>query len=62
MNFKTLVRKGFSKSEARKLATPRKSSKDNCNNFDATKILKKVGLSKADIKEALNEWNVRNQK
>lgn len=32
------------------------------NNFDATKILKKVGLSKADIKEALNEWNVRNRK
>lgn len=62
MNFKTLVRKGFSKSEARKLATPRKLSKDNCNNFDATKILKKVGLSKADIKEALNEWNVRNRK
>lgn len=62
MNFKTLVRKGFSKSEARKLATPRKSSKNNCNNFDGAKILKKVGLSKADIKEALNEWNVRNQK
>lgn len=62
MNFKTLVRKGFSKSEARKLATPRKSSKDNHNNFDAAKILKKVGLTKADIKEALNECNIRNRK
>lgn len=57
MNFKTLVRKGFSKSEARKLATPRKSSKDNCNNFDAAKILKKVGLTKEMVKDALNERN-----
>ena len=55
MNFKTLVRKGFSKSEARKLATPRKSSKDNHNNFDATKILKKVGLTKEMVKDVLNE-------
>lgn len=57
MNFKTLVRKGFSKSKARKLATPRKLSKDSCNNFDAAKILKKFGLTKEMVKDALNERN-----
>ena len=57
MNFKTLVRKGFSKSEARKLATPRKLSKDNCDNFDSTKILKKFGLTKEMVKDVLNERN-----
>lgn len=57
MKYKTLIKRGYSKSEARKLATPRKLSKDNCNNFDATKILKKVGLTKEMVKDVLNERN-----
>lgn len=41
-------------------ALPRKLSKDNCNNFDATKILKKVGLTKEKVKEAL-KMKIREQ-
>lgn len=57
MRYKTLLKRGYSKSEARKLATPRKLSKNNCNNFDATKILKKFGLTKEMVKDVLNERN-----
>ncbi len=57
MRYKTLLKRGYSKSEARKLATSRKLSKNNCNNFDATKILKKVGLTKEMVKDVLNERN-----
>lgn len=60
MRYKTLLKRGFSKSEARKLATPRKLTKDNCNNFDATKILKKVGLTKEKVQEVL-KMKIRRQ-
>ena len=57
MKYKTLLKRGFSKSEARKLATPRKLSKNKSNNFDGAKILKKVGLTKEMVKDVLNERN-----
>lgn len=60
MRYKTLLKRGFSKSEARKLATPRKLTKDNCNNFDGAKVLKRFGLTKEKIKEAL-KMKIRGQ-
>ena len=52
MTYKTLLKRGYSKRQARKLATPRKlynTTTASANRFNPQKILSKTGLSREQV-------------
>ena len=54
MTYKTLLKRGYSKRRARKLATPRKlynTTTASANRFNPQKILSKTGLSRERVQK-----------